>query len=73
MSRPTPRSDQRLTDTQLATLRQQIICAEIPWHPTRPRHTQTDLARWFGVSQTFVSLVKHGHRRPTPTVGEVAA
>jgi len=63
MSRHLPRSDQRLTDRQLAELRQAIITAEIPWHPNRPRHRQPELAHRFGVSQGFVSLVKHGKRR----------
>lgn len=72
MARTIRRIDQRLTDTQLAHLRQAIITAEIPWHPLRPRERQPELARRYGVSQGFVSLVKHGKRRPAPT-SEVAA
>lgn len=64
MSRHLPRIDQRLTDRRLAELRQAIILAEIPWHPSRPRERQPEIARRFGVSQGFVSLVKNGKRRP---------
>lgn len=64
MSRPTARSDQRLTDRRLAELRTDIDTAEQDRAAGRPYPSQTELARRYGVSQGFVSLVKHGKRRP---------
>ena len=56
MSRPVPHPQQRLTDARLAELRADLAAPSPP--------SQHELARRYGVSQTFVSLVKHGHRRP---------
>jgi len=55
MSRSLPHPQQRLTDTRLAQLKADLAAPHPP--------SQYVLARRYGVSQAFVSLVKNGHRR----------
>lgn len=73
MARTIRRIDQRLTDTRLADLRRDILAADQARAAGQPHPTQRDLARRYGVSQTFVSLAKNGKRRAAPTTEDVAA
>ena len=72
MSRQLRRIDQRITDTRLADLRRDLVAADEDRQAGRPYPSQYELARRCGVSQTFVSLVKNGKRRPPATTLEAA-